>query len=173
MEIWKDITNWVGCYQVSTYGQVRSLDRVMPHKRFGTKKYKGKILRTSRLYPQVILKRPGIEEPHSVHRLVLEAFVGPCPDGMEGCHNDGNPRNCSLDNLRWDTKSNNNMDKVNHGTLKRGTSHYLCRYTEKDIKTIRNNYALGKYTQAELARIYKTKQSCISAIINRIAWKHI
>lgn len=51
-----------------------------------------------------------------VHRLVLEAFIGPCPDGMVGCHTDGDPLNNRLDNLRWDTPSNNNRDKRAHGT---------------------------------------------------------
>lgn len=51
-----------------------------------------------------------------VHRLVLEAFVGPCPEGMEGCHGDGDPTNNSLGNLRWDTATSNQLDKVRHGT---------------------------------------------------------
>lgn len=51
-----------------------------------------------------------------VHRLVLEAFVGPCPEGMEGCHNNGNPADNRLENLRWDTRSENVYDAVRHGT---------------------------------------------------------
>ncbi|QOV97160.1 HNH endonuclease [Rhodococcus pyridinivorans] len=51
-----------------------------------------------------------------VHRLVLEAFTGPCPDGMVGCHNDGDTTNNRLDNLRWDTPGANNRDKRTHGT---------------------------------------------------------
>ena len=49
------------------------------------------------------------------HRAVLETFVGPCPPGMEGCHNNGNPADNRLENLRWDTRQNNMIDKVNHG----------------------------------------------------------
>lgn len=51
-----------------------------------------------------------------VHRLVLEAFVGPCPDGTVGCHNDGDTTNNSVGNLRWDTPGANNRDKRTHGT---------------------------------------------------------
>lgn len=47
---------------------------------------------------------------------MLTAFVGPCPDGMEGCHNDGDPHNNRLDNLRWDTRANNARDAIRHGT---------------------------------------------------------
>lgn len=47
---------------------------------------------------------------------MLTAFVGPRPDGMVTCHNDGNPANNNLSNLRWDTQSNNQLDAVKHGT---------------------------------------------------------
>lgn len=50
-----------------------------------------------------------------IHSLVLEAFVGPRPDGMEGCHNDGDPANNHLANLRWDTRAANNQDTLRHG----------------------------------------------------------
>lgn len=51
-----------------------------------------------------------------VHRLVLEAFVGPCPEGMECRHLDGNPANNKLDNLKWGTRKENQDDSKRHGT---------------------------------------------------------
>lgn len=54
---------------------------------------------------------------YSVHRLVLETFVGPCPDGHIACHNDGNPANNKLTNLRWDTHQANADDRVAHGNV--------------------------------------------------------
>ena len=51
-----------------------------------------------------------------IHRLVLAAFVGPCPPGLVCCHNDGDPTNNHVDNLRWDTYAANEADKVRHGT---------------------------------------------------------
>lgn len=50
----------------------------------------------------------------NVHRLILEAFVGPCPEGMEACHNDGDRGNNRLNNLRWDTRSANMADRFRH-----------------------------------------------------------
>jgi hypothetical protein len=50
------------------------------------------------------------------HRLVLEAFVGPCPEGMECRHLDGNPQNNHVSNLCWGTKEENQADKRRHGT---------------------------------------------------------
>lgn len=58
----------------------------------------------------------GRKNASYVHRLVLEAFVGPCPEGMECRHLDGNPGNNRLDNLAWGTRKENYEDSVEHGT---------------------------------------------------------
>lgn len=67
-------------------------------------------------YRHVALSREGKRYTIDVHRLVLITFVGPAPDGMEACHNDGNNQNNTVGNLRWDTQEANYMDKVKHGT---------------------------------------------------------
>jgi hypothetical protein len=67
-------------------------------------------------YLRVTLCRPATKKAVLVHHLVLIAFVGPRPEGFDGCHNDGNPANNCLDNLRWDTPSGNMRDKRKHGT---------------------------------------------------------
>jgi hypothetical protein len=51
-----------------------------------------------------------------LHRLVLLAFVGPCPEGHEAAHDDGNRKNARLTNLAWKTKASNTADKYRHGT---------------------------------------------------------
>lgn len=50
-----------------------------------------------------------------VHLLVLEAFVGPCPPGLEGCHTNGDGLDNKLTNLRWDTHAANMQDRLRHG----------------------------------------------------------
>jgi len=52
-----------------------------------------------------------------VHRLVLLAFVGAPPKGMEACHYDGDPQNNNLSNLRWDTAKENWVDRKRHGRI--------------------------------------------------------
>src|SRR5688500_9997592 len=59
----------------------------------------------------------------AAHFLVLTAVRGPCPNGMEGCHNNGNRADARLDNLRWDTRKNNHADKKLHGTWQAGEKH--------------------------------------------------
>jgi hypothetical protein len=117
-ERWLPVVGHRGLYDVSDRGRVRSLDKRVFHG------YSGSLVRRGRVLAQKIdidggrcrvrLRKDGSVKMHSVHRLVLEAFVGPCPDGMEGCH--GNFRNNALSNLRWDTKSANQFDSVRHGT---------------------------------------------------------
>ncbi len=62
-----------------------------------------------------------------VHILVLEAFVGPRPLGLEGCHDDGDPANNRLTNLRWDTPSSNAVDRVRHGHHHEAEKHTCPR----------------------------------------------
>jgi len=58
-----------------------------------------------------------------VHRLILTAFHGPCPDGMQACHDpDPTRTNNAIQNLRWDTLSANQFDAIRHGTKKTGIS---------------------------------------------------
>lgn len=87
-----------------------------------------------------------------LHRLVLLAFVGPCPPGMEGCHfPDRDPANCHIDNLRWGTRSHNMRDKVFHGTDNRGEKHASAKCTKKKVAKLRKWYATGNYTMQSLA----------------------
>lgn len=105
IEDWRDVPGFAG-YEVSDLGRVRSAKVGQP-----------RILRgwTVKGYPTVALRKDGRTFYRQVHRLVLLAFVGPCPQSMEGCHGDGNPKNNHLANLRWDTSSANKRDIVKHG----------------------------------------------------------
>lgn len=87
----------------------------------------------------------------AVSRLILEAFVGPAPDGTECCHGDGNIENNNLENLRWDTHAENMQDSIRHGTAKPpslGEGHWNAKITlqdARDIKEARRNGIPFKY----------------------------
>lgn len=108
-ERWLPIPGYEGRYDVSDQGRVRSLA-------WG----KERILKTCmdhKGYLQVGLSGGGpLARVPRVHRLVLLAFVGPRPDGMECRHIDGDHQNNILGNLRWGTHSENEFDRVKHGT---------------------------------------------------------
>lgn len=123
-EVWKDIPDYEGLYQASNLGKVRSLPRTAQYVNKWGKKVQYDIpggvrtvfthYRSGHLY--VGLWKEGKQKHWFVHTLVLSAFVGPCPDGMECLHGDGNPANNRVENLRWGTPSNNTLDSVRHGT---------------------------------------------------------
>ena len=119
VEVWRDIPGYEGHYQVSDHGRVRSLDRKVPNKGYGgTMLRRGRVLSMVADHKGYLLVRiflKGVRKRARVHRLVLEAFIGPCPDGMECCHNDGDPSNNHISNLRWDTRINNRQDAIRHG----------------------------------------------------------
>lgn len=118
-ERWIPVVGWEGYYEVSDRGQVRSVDREIVRSDGQVRRFKGKLLSpgTNRHgYPVVVLSRPEKSKTMKVHRLVLHAFVGECPKGMEACHNNGVRADASLTNLRWDTPSSNQFDRRIHGT---------------------------------------------------------
>lgn len=120
-EEWRAIPGYEGFYEASNLGRVRSLDREYVRRDGIRTRRKGKVLTpTINTYGrrQVYLCLPGEKQnPQLVHRLVLQAFVGPCPDGMEACHWDDDHTNNRLDNLRWDTRVNNYRDRERNGIL--------------------------------------------------------
>lgn len=61
------------------------------------------------------LSRDGKARRFAVHRLVLDAFVGPCPEGLQACHGNNVKHDNRLANLRWDTHSENVYDQVRDG----------------------------------------------------------
>lgn len=114
-EQWKDIKGYEGYYQVSDQGRVRGLDRTVPGGRWGTQFVKGGII--SQVvrrdgYPTVHLRKDGKRIKHLVHRLVLEAFCGKRPEGMEARHLNDDKMDARLKNLEWGTRSENNLDRT-------------------------------------------------------------
>lgn len=107
-----------------------------------------------------------------VHRLILEAFKGKCPEGMWGCHNDGNTENNSIDNLRWDYPLNNLLDKVAHGTLLKGEDNPRAKLTDKEVKELLVLRQQG-WLQNDIAAKFNITQSHVSAILRNKLWKHI
>lgn len=106
-EEWRDVPGYEGLYRVSSQGQVYSAHRGGRRLRLSPR---------SKGYRAVVLSRGGVTRTRLVHQLVLEAFIGPRPEGFVTRHLDGNPANNALDNLRWGTYSENVHDSIEHGT---------------------------------------------------------
>ncbi|MFC4373380.1 NUMOD4 domain-containing protein [Nocardia halotolerans] len=117
-EDWFPVPGWDGVYSISRSGRIRSEERAVM-RRDGTRQtVRRKELRPTRNsngYPCVELCLPGVRSVRMIHVLLLETFVGPRPPGLQGCHNDDDPENYSLENLRWDTRSENSLDRGRNG----------------------------------------------------------
>lgn len=128
-ETWKPVVGYEGLYEVSDQGRVKSLPRPT-HNGMG-RPIRGGVLThmlvTKRRYPQVSLYRNGKQRLRRIHRLVLEAFVGPCPEGMQCLHANDVADDNRLVNLRWGTRSENIRECVQNGGH-RNTRKTECKY---------------------------------------------
>lgn len=120
MEKWLPISGFEGFYEVSSLGNVRSLDRTVPRVDGSMCPIKGQILKlylAPNGYEVVHLSRENKRTAFSVHRLVTLAFLGEC-DGADVNHRDGNKLNNRLDNLEWCTRSENMRHAYRTGLIK-------------------------------------------------------
>lgn len=119
-ERWLPVVGYEGFYEVSNEGRVKSVARVIYRSDGVRQTYKDKLLKPSPAksagHMVVTLSKMDSGKTAYVHRLVLEAFVGPCPEGMESLHADGDPSNNHISNLSYNTHTVNMHDKRNHGT---------------------------------------------------------
>ena len=151
VEQWKPVNGYEGIYEVSSQGRVRSLDRTVTYSDGRARLFKSKVLSATLNqrggYPAVSLWKQGKHQVRTVHSLVAEAFIGPRPEGMDVCHNDGDPTNNHVENLRYGTRSDNILDKVRHGTHNNAAKTHCKRGHELFAENIRPSLAKrGKRT---------------------------
>lgn len=168
-EIWKPIT-WAPGYEVSDQGRVRSLDREVAvatnasdikKRPAHTRIRKGQLLRPGigRYASVAINKRTVL-----VHRLVAEAFLGPCPDGHIVCHGPGGPLDNRLENISYGTYSKNTgEDRRRDGTIPRGSRSGVAKLNEEQVLEIKRRTAAGE-SRASLARAFGVRPENISHI---------
>lgn len=135
-------------------------------------------------YLSVGLKKDGKWVDRFVHRLVLEAFVGPCPSGEGARHfPDRDPSNNRLSNLQWATQKVNQRDRVFHGTDTPGEKSCRAKLTEEKVREIRAEYrerpktyprtVVWKHSATVLAKRYSVDPYTILNVVRRLTWKHV
>lgn len=129
VEQWRPIPGYEGRYEVSDHGQVKSLlHKISFIMKQQTDKWG---YRTIKLCPY---KRVNQGNGCFVHRLVLLAFVGECPNGMEGSHKNSDTEDNSLSNLLWETQAENAERKRTNGTWGRGRQRVLSQDQVSTVK---------------------------------------
>jgi hypothetical protein len=120
-------------------------------------------------YRVISLPDAGGRRQWSLHRVVLRAFRGECPAGMEACHNNGVRQDCQLSNLRWDTHVNNMADQLAHGTRP---------MKERNPRSIVNSTIAGRIIdllasgmfQKEVAAVVGVSQQSVSLVKRGEHW---
>lgn len=142
----------------------------------GTESYfsdRWRLMKTSRHgktgYVLVTLRPATARITFSVHRLVLLAFVGPCPEGLEACHEDGNCENNYLTNLRWGTHQSNMDDRKRHGNLARGEKSGQAKLTEGEVLEVRRLFQAG-WPKKRIARRLGVSPRCVYDVLSGRNW---
>lgn len=165
-EVWKP--TYHPNYHVSNLGRVKSFHR-HPEGRILTLQYQ-----SSGGYPAVIFWTNYRFRRHTVHRLVVEAFLGPIPAGMQVMHLDDDPRNARLDNLRIGSPLDNVQDMHVKGRARkaRGDRSGKAKLREAYIPDIRRRLSTGE-ARWRIGRDYGVTVSAIKRVADGSAWAHV
>lgn len=178
-EVWKDIREYKGLYQVSNLGRVKSLSRTYTRTIKGTtfkQNVKERILKQGEsIYPLVNLYKKGKNKVIYIHTLVTEAFLGKKRKGLVVNHKDGNRNNNNIKNLEYCTQKENMIHARETGltTIQYGEDTSGAKLTEQQVLEI-HELAINKtYTQKEIGKMYGIDGSQVSRIKNKIYWRHL
>lgn len=122
-------------------------------------------------YPCICLARDGKRPMFKIHRLVLEAFAGPCPEGFQGCHNNGQKDDNRIENLRWDTPKANQYDRRAHGTHREGENHPSRKLSASDVRFIFDLAQVVPYP--DVAEVFGVCRATVSHICNGRIWRNL
>ncbi len=164
MENWKTIEGYDGFYQVSNFGNIKSLERLVDNHSGFKKLLKEKYLKThisKTGYFVVDLKKEKQRKTFKIHRLIAMCFIEKVYNKNYVNHKDGNKLNNSIDNLEWCTIKENNIHAEKLG-LKNdsGVNNSKSKLKESDVVYIRKSNLKLK----ELALMFKMNESTISKI---------
>jgi hypothetical protein len=117
--------------------------------------------------PFVHVWMDGRAQKAYIHLCVLSAWDKPRPVGMEACHNDGDKTNNHISNLRWDTRSANMIDRLNHG------QNPIAKLDTQGVIRVRELLKEGVLPQREIADMFDVNQSQISRVNTGDRWTHV
>jgi hypothetical protein len=174
-EIWKDIQGFEGKYQISSFGRVKSLARVLMRSNGAEMTIKERIIKTCKNpqgYVHAVLQNGKKTKHMSVHRLVCISFLpNPCNKEQVN-HIDGNKENNHISNLEWATRSENERHAHQIGLkYSKGESHSQSKLTESDVFEIRK--LKGVYTGLHVANMFNVSMGLIYNIWAGRLWKHV
>lgn len=162
MAAWKEMVS-DSRYEVSDAGEVRRKD---------TQRIR-KPSTTPTGYKVIVLYTPGGKHRGVyVHREVMRAFVGECPEGREVSHLNGDNTDNRLVNLVYENRVANIRRKKSHGTQTFGAVHHSAKLTDADVKRIRF-LSCGGFSGRQIAEVIGVSKSQINRILRGEHWSHV
>lgn len=162
-EVWMPVPDYEGVYEASNLGCVRRVGSTAALKAVDGGKG----------YLVVSLSKHGITSMLRLHRIILTSFCGLEPFvGAVAAHNDGNPSNCLLTNLRWATPAENQADRKRHGTHICGVDVFGAKLTDGRVRQIRELLSKG-HRGTQIAKSFGVSVSTISLIKHKKIWSHV
>lgn len=171
-EIWKDIPEYEGHYQISNYGRIKTLNKII-YSFHGQTKYtsnrKEKILKPLKHrqgYYFIYLFKNKKKQRFYIARLVLTVFSRRPKKGEEACHYpDKNVTNNNIKNLQWATHKKNMSHRKIQGSQKVGEEHHCAKLKNIEVKEI----FFSNKSRKELMKIYNVSDRTIFDIKNKKA----
>lgn len=178
-EIWKVIAGYEGFYEVSSLGNVKRLERMVPTRgRQGpmVRRWKEKILKATATkkakYLFVSLCKNGVVTNKLVHRLVCEAFHGYCQKGFQCAHLDGTRDNNVPENLKWVTPKENQRQRRLHGRANLGENAHQAILSKSNVIEIRRRRSAGEIYRT-IAEDYGVHLSTIQYAVTGKNWQYV
>ncbi len=175
LEIWKDIPDYVGLYQASNLGRIKSLAKWKNHPHSGMSFCKEKIIseiQSKNRYHKVCLWKNGIKKSFMVHRLVAFCFIENPKMLKEINHINGLKDDNRVENLEWCTRSENVQHAFDNGLAKKGENHPDSRLTEQKVLAIRRLYKINpNFKKRKLARKLGICHMSLLKILKNKSWR--
>lgn len=172
-ECWRQVPDFPG-YEVSDHGRVRSYKKRTGFGQVDIVDTPQRMLSETAgdHYPRVVLASDGASTHIRIHTLVLSAFLGPRPEGMECRHLDSDPHNNHISNLRWGTRAENVQDAIANGTFDGATGAASRRkFTSEQVRQIRRAHWGAGRSQRSLAKEWGASGGAIHKLCVGITYK--
>ena len=175
-EIWKDIKDYAGLYQVSNFGRVKALEKKRLCNQFGgfciSKEKIMKFGIDKNGYYLINLSKNNKTSTKRVSRIVAETFISNPDNFPQVNHINGIKTDNNASNLEWCTDNENKKHAFRTGLKSHiGIKNPATNLTEDNVREIRKLKGVMSYPK--IAKQFNTTEDAVYYIINNLTWKHV